>query len=551
MARAQNPKRARADDYSQEPPPKKIKSNDRLHGSSIPPAEFWDKLSKVWLTRNALREIDRRNSAQPAPKPAAPAVYTTDLVRFARHGGPDLHHLRGAFLYHQKATMSSGGSRSRATKSANPTTNLPKLPKCGKITPYSCNFEQHMIDHHIYGDEKAQEPAGVDEILRVMANPPRASLPLSKFDDTTFKAFRSSNLRAKDESDVLIDVIPYITGPNRDNHFAARNTVFGNLEALTDGNLAFANPDLYYGARPESLDKEVRDALSQHVIPSTTEDKPMAPNFFLEVKGPRGSPAVAGRQALYDGAMGTRGMHTLQNYGEEEPAYDGKAYTISATYYAGTLKLYAHHVTPPTAPGGRPEYHMTKIRGFEMTDTRETFIQGATAFRNVRDLAQRHRDSFIQTANARARQTDAGAPPEPETTVAVAKQDEESTDEFVDRDDYPGSQAVGTEGYAASGDVDEEPALPQHLCAEDEEPSQESTALGAEPAKSFATSSTSSFSAPSQTSSKRTRVPPSPPSNSQPRSAPRRAAGSSAQGSASSGSAVPQLVSVEEYLDLE
>jgi hypothetical protein len=144
-----------------------------------------------------------------------------------------------------------------------------------------------------------------------------------------------------------------------------------------------------------------------------------------------------------------------------------------------------------------------------MTGNIDTFRRGATAFRNARDSAQRHRDSFIQAANARARQSGVEASPEAEITVAVAEQYEESTDEFVDCEDYP-----------ASGDVDEEPVLPQYLCAEDEqsqdEPSQESISLGAEPAMSFATSFTSSFSQ-SQTSSKRTRPSHSPPSNSQPR----------------------------------
>lgn len=42
------------------------------------------------------------------------------------------------------------------------------------------------------------------------------------------------------------------------------------------------------------------------------------------------------------------------------------------TYHAGTgtLQLYTHHVTAPTAPGGRPEYHMMKLRGFNMRDSR-------------------------------------------------------------------------------------------------------------------------------------------------------------------------------------
>ncbi len=143
---------------------------------------------------------------------------------------------------------------------------------------------------------------------------------------------------------------------------------------------------------------------------------------------------------------------------------------------------------------------MSQIKAFALTSDRDTFVQGATAFRNARGLAQRHRDSFIQTANGRARQSDVEAPPEAEITVAVG--DEGSTDEFVDCEDYP-SQPVGTEDYAAPvlvDDVDEEPALPQYMYAEDK--GQESTSLGAEPAMSFATSFTSSFSQ-SKISSKR------------------------------------------------
>ncbi|KAK3304811.1 uncharacterized protein B0T15DRAFT_363760, partial [Chaetomium strumarium] len=79
-------------------PNKKIKSRGRLHGPSNFPPEFWDNLSKVPLTRRALRELDRRNSTQPALGPAVPAVCTAYLARFARHGGPDLRHLRAVCL---------------------------------------------------------------------------------------------------------------------------------------------------------------------------------------------------------------------------------------------------------------------------------------------------------------------------------------------------------------------------------------------------------------------------------------------------------------------
>ena len=64
-AKAQNPKRARADDPSQEHHPHtRIKSKGSLHQPSNFPLEVWDNLSKVRLTGRALRELGRRNSTR-------------------------------------------------------------------------------------------------------------------------------------------------------------------------------------------------------------------------------------------------------------------------------------------------------------------------------------------------------------------------------------------------------------------------------------------------------------------------------------------------------
>jgi hypothetical protein len=113
---------------------------------------------------------------------------------------------------------------------------------------------------------------------------------------------------------------------------------------------------------------------------------------------------VAKRQAMYDGAVGARAMHKLQNYGADELVYDNMAYSFSSTYQDGRLQIYSTHPTKPLTPGGQPEYHMTKTKGFDMTSDRETFVKGATAYRDNRDLAMTYRDSFIEQANERARQ---------------------------------------------------------------------------------------------------------------------------------------------------
>jgi hypothetical protein len=90
---------------------------------SEPPVAFWDNLSKIWLTKRALRELDRRNARAQSPyrrvrRPATrnllaqskrnrqtaqdTAYYLRccdsrtlkDVKLFARHGGPDLSDLR-------------------------------------------------------------------------------------------------------------------------------------------------------------------------------------------------------------------------------------------------------------------------------------------------------------------------------------------------------------------------------------------------------------------------------------------------------------------------
>jgi hypothetical protein len=79
--------------------------------------------------------------------------------------------------------------------------------------------------------------------------------------------------------------------------------------------LTAAKPNLYYGARSEQLDQRVCKKLSGHIIPSTQDHLPIAPNFFLAAKEPSGTAKVARKQACYDGALGARGMHSLQSYG--------------------------------------------------------------------------------------------------------------------------------------------------------------------------------------------------------------------------------------------
>ncbi|KAH7157925.1 hypothetical protein B0J13DRAFT_603608 [Dactylonectria estremocensis] len=385
--------------------------------------EFWDRLSMIHMTRKAMVELNRRNSIRhdsPALPPTAPVVLAQPpvraaaaidrgLVRSARHGGLDLSDLRGypyPVIVRPSPETSSGSrsSRSQSIKSGDRASTSPisvtTTTTTEKSTPYNLDFDLHLTDHRVHTVYSSQAP-DLGEIIAAVAVP-RSSLSPSKFSDGAFEDFQENNELAQQEDDVMADVIPTIIGPHQNTEASARSEVFRNLEHLTDGTLSRANPDLCYGAFPEELDRSIRDELADHILPSTRSDEPMAPNFFLDVKGTDGCAAVATRQARYYGAIGARGMHSLQNHGIEEPRYDLQAYTYSSTYMNGMLRLFAHYLSAPLTHGGRPEYHMTQVDAWDMTNDIESFRRGATAFRNARDLAKQHRDNFIKAANIRA-----------------------------------------------------------------------------------------------------------------------------------------------------
>jgi hypothetical protein len=298
-------------------------------------------------------------------------------------------------------SLGSSGPRKRKFTKYTPTTKK-------SSNAYDRKFVQNLIDHRIYLDNRSREPENMEEITAWLARP-RRSLSPSQFSDVAFKRFVADNAAATDEDNVMMDAIPAITGPKPNLGLSARNTIFGNLNALTDGSLASAKPDLYCGARPEQLNRQTRRELAGYIVPSAQEEKPMAPSFFLEVKGPDGTPSVAVRQACYVGALGARGIHMLQSYGKSEQKdelfYDNKAYTITSIYHFGCLKIFAVH--PTLSVENSPEYHMTQLNAWAMTGDRDTFCKGAAALRNARDFAREQCDKFIVIANNKAAQLSA------------------------------------------------------------------------------------------------------------------------------------------------
>lgn len=301
-------------------------------------------------------------------------------------------------------SQSSTQSRSRKRDYASSISGSSLTGKTKSTTPYSAEFEQKLIDRGVYPDgyraregAKPSKPANMKEMQEALVQA-RSSLSPSKVSEEVFEEFQDNNRRAKSESTAMADVIPMITGVKDRQFETAGDIPFNNLQRF-DPELSVPKPDKYYGARPDQIDERVRNDLDQYIVPSTSKQRPAAPNFFLEGKGASGRPDVAQRQASYDGAVGARAMWQLQNYGEPEVEHDDKAYTMSATYHlgTGTLQMFATH---PKCSGSRTEYCTTQIDGYYMIGTSENFRKGATAYRNARDWTRQQRDRLITNANA-------------------------------------------------------------------------------------------------------------------------------------------------------
>ncbi|KAI1820135.1 hypothetical protein F4861DRAFT_533893 [Xylaria intraflava] len=380
-------------------------SQSGQYPTRLPPA-FCDNLSPIPLTRNTLDELNRISehaARQIARTSTSPATKEVQIKRFARHGGPDTADIRGPGRG-RRTRKSATLSKCSSASSSKPSTR--------STGPYDWAFQQHLINHGIM-------------------ERPRASLSPTHFTQEDFDAFMQADADASKEWQVMSAVIPIIEGEVEDGKCLSGQIPFSNLDCLTDNTLVAGNPDRYYGALLEQLNQQLQEKLNKRIIPSTQKDLPIAPNFFLAVKGPDGSLPVAARQACYDGALGARGMHSLQTYGKALE-FDNNAYTLTSTYQSGNLRMYTSHLVPPANPTARPEYVMTQVGAYALNHNHNSFRTGASAYRNARDWAKQTRDEAIQAANeAFARNASAHAPDSADapTASSIVSSDDASADE--------------------------------------------------------------------------------------------------------------------------
>lgn len=326
-------------------------------------------------------------------------------------------------------------ARTRVTKiitetiTENETTTISAKTK--STGPYDLAFQQNLADGGIFpfgyrrGNVRVlARPSNWEEINQRLVRP-RRSLSPSNFLQEAHEEFIDKETHAANEKEVEMAVIPIIEG-NITDQYVRKGTAFKNLDHLTNGTLKPGNSDHYHGACPDELDQKVRDELSGHISPTAEASLVIAPNFFLELKGPSGNAVVADRSACYNGALGARGMHSLQSYGQDRPIYDSCAYTITSTYLHGTLSMFTSHPVQPK-PGKKLEIYMNRICSISIVGFFEHFRQRVIAYRNARDWAKEQRDKMIRRANAKVNDSQAGLRADDERVTAHALSEESRT----------------------------------------------------------------------------------------------------------------------------
>lgn len=413
------------------------KRREIRHPTFSPP-ELYENLSTKYLEKNALRALSAKipeiNAVVTEPvkspplRPYLPYFGRTrhsasQLSDVAQHveceGPPDLSDLRGyraptlPYSSAMESSQSSLGRRkrgsfkktSRSPSKSHGTTTSTSTKSAG---PYDRSFLQHLIDHGIlppdyeYEDgrlpPKAENLALIDHVLGKQVE----ELSPAQVSDADFRHFQRENSHATKERQVMSAIIPIIEGKIQDPRCVCGEIPFTNLDHLTNGWLVAGVPDRCFGSRPESLKRSIRNRLSHSICPFTQEDLPILPNFFLEVKGPDGSAAVAERQLLYVMSLGERGYLRLLSHGSPRPIYDSKAHTLGFSYLSGQLNAYACHAVPPSTPKGRPTFVMTLVNSWSVKGNREQFCKGASAYRNGITWAKALRDKVNKEANQKA-----------------------------------------------------------------------------------------------------------------------------------------------------
>ncbi|KAB8356632.1 hypothetical protein FH972_024209 [Carpinus fangiana] len=271
-----------------------------------------------------------------------------------------------------------------------------------KTTSHGNTFEQRLVDNGIFFNAYlgSTDPANMVEIKSIITSE-RPELCVPKFTDDDFVYYLIQDQSACNEATVLSTSFPLIVG--KANIPNVRNAPLKRMLDLIKG-VAPPQPDLFDGVRPETIAKSVLRQLGGYAQPSTINHHPAMSNFFVECTGPDGTMRVGMRQLSHDLASGARAMLEFRRFISADNAVDGHAYSFGATYLGGQgiLTLFSCHPVSTGNTEQSMQYHVALVASYHLHLDRETFVKGVSAFRNLREFAQRVRERIRDAANLKA-----------------------------------------------------------------------------------------------------------------------------------------------------
>ncbi|KAL4877608.1 hypothetical protein BJY04DRAFT_221980 [Aspergillus karnatakaensis] len=374
-----------------------------------------------WMLQYALTRL-MRLSASPRRWDHTSFTFAPDFLRtcppsrleeirkLSRRGGPDLSDIRD----HPTPAHSTDQSIDPTTSASQSAVDTESNTSC-----YDQHLEEHMENHGVYmphyfyrRDIKPPKPANY-KVIKARLKKPRPSLAEwsclpEESQEKDLGKFLRLNASSRTKQLAAQNILPILESENKSPFQTSGNLPFTNLAPLTDGSLPPARPTLYAGAPPAQLHPSIQQQLADQITPTAPGAHPILPNFFLEIKDYEAYLIKGLRQACYNGALGARAMHSLQQFGTTStPAsYDNNAYTMTATYQDGMLALYTTHPAKLSCYQDNPtrdqDYVMTPLGTWSVAGSSpETYLESITAYRNARDLAKEQRDEIIRAANER------------------------------------------------------------------------------------------------------------------------------------------------------
>jgi hypothetical protein len=274
------------------------------------------------------------------------------------------------------------------------------------------DFEDRLIACGIIPDkslllrEPLQEPRNIQQIREYLVSRP-VSLSSQQFRHLDYA---SDYLNDETILDLLTS---FMQQEWTENSVPVHDMRFNNLEPVAD-DILHAVPDLYWGSEPSKLHSEILQELSGYILPSKRKYSPILPNFVLELASSRAFASRMRYRTYHYGILGARSMIALQLYGRDRLNFDGHAYTLTALYKDGTLRIYAtwpRRLLPNLLEGVSPfkhiEYCTVLVAGWVIGSSLQVCREALAALIGAAELTAEWRESLITAANAAQLHTDA------------------------------------------------------------------------------------------------------------------------------------------------